>query len=214
MKPLALVLLLIVASVSLAQAPWLSEEETAKVKKAWPPFWEAEWPPNLKLYSLSRKYQRLYTMNNGRFKGRDMVELEDTSLKFAHSGGLKDFVGWTSVKGLALPKDKKILVWMENTDVRAFALVPRWRWSFPEGTVAVDALFNSDGKIFEIRSQTKGKKDWTSKVVYKNPNNFPAGYKGLKQSCASCHDNAGRTRSNLSSRHMGRRRAIQLASIR
>lgn len=164
--------------------PWLSRAETEAIKDIWPkavPF------GNLKFYDLPRRYQRLYTMNNGRFLGRDITDLEDHSALLALSGGMERLHGWKSVKGLDIPG--KVRVWEELTDVRAFASVPRWRWSFPNGTVAADVLF-FDGKIFEVRTQRKTDEGWKTKV-YKDLAKAPEGYVGAGKACPSCHDQAG-----------------------
>lgn len=168
--------------------PWLGRAEQDRIKAAWPV--GLAFPKDLKFYSLPRRYQRLYTMSSRPYN--DIVPLEDGSLQFVHSGGLAgvDQSEWISRKGLAIPEGSRISVWQEYTDVRAFALTPRWRWQFPAGTVAVDALFNADGKAFEIRTQTKKGDGWMTKVIHKDEDAAPRGYTGLKQSCASCHDYA------------------------
>ena len=171
-------------------SPWLSRAESAKVKAAWPK--NLKFPDGLKFYDLAPRYQNLWTENGGRFKGWRADELHYESEDLTVSGGMAyvDHSLWRSVKGLDIPVGKKIVVWKEDADVRAFAEVPRWRWQFPEGTVAYDVLLNRDGKHFEIRTQTKKDSDWQTKVIHKDAGAAPAGYVGLNQSCASCHDQA------------------------
>ena len=161
--------------------PW-NAELTAKIKEAWP----IEWPdPAPKFYSLSRKYQNLYTMNNGTFKGRNIDPLHNETLQF--SGGMDGLQQWGSGKGLMIPAGKKILVWEEDTNVRALALVPRHRWKFPVGRVAYDVLLGK-AVIFEIRNQTRTEEGWETKILYKEPKFAPVGYKGAGQACANCHN--------------------------
>ena len=165
--------------------PWLSRAESKRVEAIWP----GVFPPNLKFYALAPRYQNLYTMNGGSFKGRDIDPLHDEHHPFLVSGGMESMSGWGSVKGLDVPEGKKIKVWEENTDVRAFALVPRYRWRFPEGTVAYDVLYTKNG-IFEIRTQKRTKAGWSTEIVHKDADVVPVGYTGLRQSCSSCHDHA------------------------
>lgn len=165
-------------------SPWLSSSETNKIKAIWPE--KLQFPAGLKFYSLAPRYQNLYTMNNGSFKGRNIDPLHDEHHPFLVSGGMADLTGWGSMKGLDIPYGKRIKVWEENTDVRAFSLVPRWRWRFPTGTVAYDVLYTKAG-IFEIRTQERTDDGWATKVLHRDKEAVPSGYTGLQQSCASCH---------------------------
>lgn len=180
-----------------SEGPWLPRAEQVRVKAMWPK--GVEFPSGLLFYDLPRRYQSLFTMNNGRSRLNVPTELEDGSLGFhANDGSFTDLQvsggmahipasGWNSVKGLAVPTGKLIRIWSEDADVRAFAEVPRWRWTFPVGTVAVDALF-SGGMAFEIRTQVKGVDGWETKIIYKNASAVPDGFRGAGQSCASCHN--------------------------
>lgn len=165
-------------------SPWLSRAETETIKKVWPtsvPF------GNLKFYKLRPLYQQMYSMNSVPYN--DPVPLDgEVDPDLFVSGGLRDVHGWRSVKGLDLPG--KIKVWKENADVRAFVLVPRWRWEFPNGTVAYDVLLNDDGKPFEIRTATKEDGAWVHKVAFKDKDAAPVGFAGAGRACASCHDKA------------------------
>src|SRR3990167_3662954 len=167
--------------------PWLPRAEQARVKAMWPK--NVKFPQGLLFYDLPRRYQQLYTMSGGRDRIMSVQPLEDGSLDFELSGGMAHIPasGWNSVKGLAVPTGKRIRVHKEDADVRAYADVPRWRWTFPVGTVAVDALF-ADGKAFEIRTQTKGADGWETKIVYKDGAAAPDGFRGAGQACASCHN--------------------------
>jgi len=59
------------------------------------------------------------------------------------------------------------------------------------GTRFDEVLINEDGEPFEQRTRIKEKDGWTSEVSWKDESARPKGYTGLKQSCASCHDEAG-----------------------
>jgi hypothetical protein len=173
--------------------PWLSSSETDKIKAMWPN--GVAWNPNVKWYNLSPVYQSLTTMNNGRTKVNTPTSIYDRDTmsgdgaELTVSGGLAGH-RFRSIKGIDFA-GKKVIVWQEATDVRAFALVPRWRWQFQQGTVAYDFLLNGHGQPFELRSQTKGSGyEWETDILFKDVSARPAGYEGLKQSCVSCH---GRT---------------------
>jgi len=175
--------------------PWLSKQETAAIKARWSK--GLAFPDNLKFYSLEPRYQNLWTQNGGRFKGWRADPITDyESRQFMFSGGMKDIDHrtWRSIKGLAIPDGKKIAAWKEDTDVRAFALVPRWRWQFPQGTIAYDVLFKVDADdwtIFEIRTQEKLETNWsTGDVAFTDEKIAPKGFHGAGQSCASCHSHA------------------------
>ncbi len=166
--------------------PWLSREEEDEVEAAWPK--GVAKIAGMRSYSLAPLYQNMWTMNGGRSRFNvptSIVGLEPSELSV--SGGMVGVHGFRSVKRLAIPKGRRILVWKEDTDVRAFSLVPRWRWKFPEGTVAADVLFNRRGRIFTIRTQTKSDDEWMTKVLFNDEKEYPEGYAGLQQSCTSCH---------------------------
>jgi len=170
--------------------PWLSRAETDRIKALWPstlPF-----PIGLKFYRLAPRYQRLTTMNNGATKVRQILPLHDEHHPFVVSGGLDtvDASTWTSTKGLDIPAGAKIKVWQERTDVRAYDLVPRWRWRFPVGTVAYDVLSTPRG-VFELRTQERTEDGWRTEILHKDLTFAPAGYNGLKVSCNACHAQAG-----------------------
>ena len=175
-------------SVDGVDSPWLSGGETAAIKAAWPK--GVAFGKNLKFYSLAPRYQNLWTMDGGRFKGWRADPLDE---EFRHelvvSGGMASLnaSAWKSVKGLDIPEGKKIAVWKEDADVRAFALVPRWRWQFPVGTTAYDVLFSGDS-IFEIRTQTRSESEWETKITYRNKAAAPADYRVTVRACASCHN--------------------------
>lgn len=147
--------------------PWLSRVETKKIKALWPK--GVPYPNNLKFYSLRPVYQNMYTMNNGRSKFTD-VTYRDEPHPWQVSGGMHhiDKKHWRNVTGLALTGP--IRYWMEDTDVRAFALVPKHRWSFPKGTLAYDVLLRRDGDkehIFEVRVQEKFDNGWDDGTIYR-----------------------------------------------
>lgn len=62
---------------------------------------------------------------------------------------------------------------------------------YPDGTRFDDVLYNADGRIFEHRVRIKADGEWKNKIAFSDKDLRPAGYKGLKQSCSSCHDRTG-----------------------
>src|SRR5262245_27108899 len=124
---------------------------------------------NLKFYKLDPVYQNMFTMNNGRSKF-NVITPVDPADPWRVSGGLHhvDRKEWRNVTGLDLPGN--IVYWQEDTDVRAFSLVPKWRWQFPKGTLAYDVLLRiKDGKehIFEVRIHEKREDDWDEGTIYR-----------------------------------------------
>ena len=166
----ALALFLTVYASAFAQddeGPWLPKADQKKLLALMP-----EGVPiskNLKFYKLRQVYQKMYTMNNGRSKFNDITPFTDVD-PWRASGGMHhvDRNEWRNVTGLDLPG--KIAYWQEDTDVRAFALVPKWRWQFPTGTLAYDVLLRvKDGKehIFEVRVHEKREDDWDNGTIYR-----------------------------------------------
>ena len=174
--------------------PWLSRVETDRIKAVWPK--TLAFPPNLRFYAIPPRYQNLWTMNNGSYKGWASAELHDEPEEFKVSGGMAAIPAsdWNSVKGLDVPPGKFIRVRKVPIDVRAFALVPAWQWTFDPGITAYDVLSNASGDIFEIRTRTQTTEGWESKVAFKERQHAPAGYNGAGKACASCH---GRTDETL-----------------
>lgn len=167
---LAIAFLLTLCSTGFGQddaGPWLPKADQAKLLTLMP-----EGVPigkNLKFYKSEPVYQKMYTMNNGRSKFNDVTPIDDVN-PWRVSGGMHhvDRKEWRNVTGLDLPGP--IVYWQEDTDVRAFSLVPKWRWQFPTGTVAYDVLLRvKDGKehIFEVRVHEKREEDWDEGTTYR-----------------------------------------------
>src|ERR1051325_1644841 len=149
------------------EGPWLPKAEQKKVLALMPK--GVPIGKNLKFYKLPAVYQNMYTMNNGRSKFNDITPIEDVD-PWRVSGGLHhvDAKEWRNVTGLDL--SGKIEYWQEDTHVRAFSLVPKWRWQFPKGTLAYDVLLRvKDGKehIFEVRVHEKREEDWDEGTIYR-----------------------------------------------
>lgn len=169
-------------------SPWLPVREQERIRSLLPKSLKVG---NLKFYSLPRRYQNLFTMSGGsrRFNVPTSFD-EGWPADLRVSGGMAGLNGWESYKGIDLPADAKISVWKESTDVRAFSFVDRWRWRFPEGTVAYDVLVGPNGKVFEVRTRGKEGGIWYTSTVYKDSESSPVGFHGAGQACASCHNRA------------------------
>src|SRR6185437_2276010 len=164
-----------------AAGPWLPQAEQERLAKLL--------PKEVKLgrgwfYQLAPRYQNLFTMNSIPYMQVDT--LHDEHPEMTVSGGMLGH-SFKSVKRIEVPQGKKIVVWKQSVDVRAFAPTPLIRWSFPEGTRALDILLNNDGQVFEVRQQVKGDSDWETSIPFRDKTKFPVGYNGLERSCASCH---------------------------
>ncbi|MSQ94206.1 MAG: hypothetical protein EXR98_06580 [Gemmataceae bacterium] len=147
--------------------PWLPKAEQKKLLALMPK--GVPLGKNLKFYYSAPVYQNMFTMNNGRSKFNVITPITDVD-PWRVSGGMHhvDKKDWRNVTGLDLPGP--IVYWQEDTDVRAFALVPKWRWQFPTGTLAYDVLLRvKDGKehIFEVRVQEKRETDWDDGTIYR-----------------------------------------------
>ncbi len=166
----ALVLLFTFALSGFSQdddGPWLTTAEHKKLLDIIPK--GVPISKNLKFYHCSPVYQNMYTMNGGRSRINEITPTIDV-VPWRDSGGLHhiDRKEWRNVTGLDLPG--KISYWQENTDVRAFSLVPKWRWQFPKGTLAYDVLLRvKDGKehVFEVRVHEKRDEDWDEGTIYR-----------------------------------------------
>jgi hypothetical protein len=121
------------------------------------------------------------------------VPITGLAAKWHVSGGMVGVKGWTSDKYKYLPAT--VTHWVGNISVLNslgyYQQNRGVRRSYPDGTEFHDVLRNADGVVFEHRTRKKMNGVWDSQVVYRDVAARPAGYFGLKQSCASCHNEAG-----------------------
>ncbi len=166
--PFALLLLLTPIGFGQNDAgPWLPKADQKKLLTMMPK--GVPITKNLKFYKSDPVYQNMYTMNNGRSRFNVITPIDEVD-PWRVSGGLHhvDKKEWRNVTGLDLPGP--ILYWQEDTDVRAFSLVPKWRWQFPTGTIAYDVLLRvKDGRehVFEVRVHEKLEEDWDAGTIYR-----------------------------------------------
>lgn len=156
--------------------------------------YKPELPKGSKQYEPAKTTQRLaqVSSNGGPFLRRtDPVKIADMANTDWHqSGGMHGVRGVTSVK-------------YKNKDaVHKYAAIPVTNAfgvaqpemgivrTYPDGTQFDDVLWYN-GKVFEHRVRRKDDGRWSNTVVYKEPADYPPGYAGLKQTCASCHTKPG-----------------------
>ena len=125
------------------------------------------------------------------------VPIRDIPTKWHQSGGLAGVIGATSRKFRTLPTGKKVvhsvrLVPVGNDDKNPASTQDEYAITriYPDGTRFDDVLI-ARGGVFEHRVREKVSGSWKSRIVYTNNAYRPAGYVPLRQSCDSCHGEAG-----------------------
>lgn len=128
--------------------------------------------------------------------GRDRitpVPISRLEGKWQASGGLLGIKGWVSEKFKYVPSGG--YHWVGDIAVlngfNSYQNNRGIKRSYPDGTVFHDVLRNDAGVVFEHRVRSKAGGMWRSEVVHRDAAARPAGYTGLKVSCASCHSMAG-----------------------
>lgn len=137
-------------------------------------------------YNPARYTQSIFTLNS-----RPAIRaVPRTALlrKWQVPGGLENAQGWKSE--LYLLDGQYTYQWQERMPVvNQFGSTQYElgnRRSFYDGNLFADVL-SKDGKVFELRVAEKQNGEWRRYVAYKDESARPAGYAGLKVSCASCH---------------------------
>lgn len=128
---------------------------------------------------------------------RDRIVQVDRSLlekKWQVPGGMEGLTGWKVEKRKHLPADPA--QWIGNISVKnSLGYYQQNRGllrSYADGTRFDEVLTNAEsGKVFEHRVAIKEKGSWRRYVESSDANERPAGYVGLKVTCASCHSQAG-----------------------
>lgn len=129
------------------------------------------------------------------------VPVRELEARWHQSGGMHRVSGARSEKFRTLPPGKRVdyrlaLLEIENGIPKPGGGNYRQKEyavqrSYPVGTRFDDVLYNRHGQVFEHRVREKTWKGWKSRVAFSDQLRRPPGYAGLKQSCASCHDEAG-----------------------
>ena len=156
-----------------------------------PPPYKPELPAGSVAF-VSAKWTQEIAVTNSRDR-ISPVPVSRLESKWHGSGGLVGIKGWRSEKWKYLPTEPSH--WVGDIAVRnSFNSYQNNRGikrSYPNGTEFHDVLRNDAGLVFEHRVRTKDSGRWSSQIVYRDVSSRPYGYVGLKQSCASCHDEAG-----------------------
>lgn len=113
-------------------------------------------------------------------------------------GGMDGIDGWRSDLYKRLKSPTKIT--FGSIPVRNNIPPPAgfgWQWEkgwtrlYDDDTLFVDVLSHKD-KVFEVRFAEKKDGVWDRRVAFRDINNRPPGYDGLKgKTCASCHEQSG-----------------------
>lgn len=153
-----------------------------------------ELPKESKKYEPAKETQRLSQLSrNGGpfFRMTEKVKIADMQNTDWHQSG-----GMHGVKGVTSDKYKT------HDAVSKYAPIPVKNAfgsyqpemgivrEYPDGA-RFDDVLSYNGKVFEHRVRVKAEGQWYSSTVYREPANFPPGYAGLKQTCASCHTKPG-----------------------
>lgn len=147
-------------------------------------------PKGAQKYAIAQYTQEIAITN-----GRDRITAiprRHLKAEWQHSGGMVGVTGVVSDKYRTLPVPPK--VWVGNIGVvNSFGHVQYNRGivrSYADGT-RFDDVLSYKGKVFEHRVRIKVGGMWRSSVLYTDEDARPPTYRGLKQSCSSCHDQAG-----------------------
>lgn len=154
------------------------------------PAYKPKLPTGAERYESARYTQSIAVVN-----GRDEIDqipIENLEPKWRHSGGMEGIRGVRSEKFRTVPRGLES--WIGDISVRNSLGYDQdnrgIKRNYPDGTRFDDVLWH-EGAVFEHRVREKVKGRWRSTVVYSNPRARPAGYTGLKDTCASCHEQAG-----------------------
>jgi hypothetical protein len=166
----SLLIVLLASTITYAQAPWLVQKDQARLKSLWPE--EVPWPETMKFYKLPMAQQRIKILDDRSYYAFHLTDKDEEKEIWTVSGGLHSSPRseWGNVTGLAIPKGKKIKIWIGQRAIpRTGQLLDSLEWEFPTGTVAVDVLIRIKPKqqyVFELRMRTKKQGGWDS-IAYR-----------------------------------------------
>lgn len=152
---------------------------------------DPEVPKNAVEYKRDGYTQSIFTLNDR--PAIRYVKVSDLTDKDWHQSGGMLGIEHTSRKFKTIPAKSqvktdlaKIPVFNGSNDQYELGIVRE----YPNGTRFDDVLYYKD-KIFEHRVREKVDGEWKNKIAFADKELRPPGYKGLKQSCSSCHDRTG-----------------------
>lgn len=136
--------------------------------------------------------QSIFVLDN-----RDVIEPVGRSKleeKWQVPGGMVGVTGWEVEKwGLVPERPRHFIANIAVKNSFGFFQDNRGiRRRYPDGTRFDEVLKNAaTGEVFEHRVAEKTDGVWKRYVAFSETTARPKGYHGLKQTCASCHDEAG-----------------------
>lgn len=135
----------------------------------------------------------ILTDETGRFDRIRKVPRHELEVKWQVPGGMVGIQGWKVEKYKTVPGPVKN--WLAAISVKnsfgSYQDNIGLKRSYPNGSRFDEVLKNEKGEVFEHRIAEKIDGKWKRYVAYTNEQKRPPRYKGLEQSCASCHDKAG-----------------------
>lgn len=176
--------------VSRPAAPFVEPEGDPSPTGLWAP--NVEWFVGLEKYAPAKNTQSLSRV--GSFSYRDsniaIVSRMHLKAKWQVPGGMEGVSGWRSDLYRYVPNRKQyigmVAVFNGNND----QFEQGHKREYADGTQFHDVL-SYKGKVFEHRVAEKRGGQWERFVAYKDTSARPLGYFGLRQSCISCHSEAG-----------------------
>lgn len=161
-------------------------------KGAWSP--HVVWSEEYERYAPAKNTQSLSRVGSFSYRDSNIAIVPRIYLKakWQVPGGMESIEGWKSDLYRYVPtsgaKQRIAMVAVfngsNNQDEQGHVR------DYPDGTEFHDVL-SHQGRVFEHRIAIKDEGRWSRFVAYSNRDARPAGYFGLRQSCASCHNEAG-----------------------
>jgi hypothetical protein len=154
-----------------------------------------DFPKESKKYEPAKETQRLsqvreigspvFVRRTEKVKIADMANTD-----WHQSGGMHGVKGVTSDKYKTHDAVSKYALIQVKNSFGAYQPEMGIVREYPDGA-RFDDVLSYNGKVFEHRVRVKAEGQWHNATVYREPANFPPGYAGLKQTCASCHTKPG-----------------------
>lgn len=173
-----------IEEVAVEQAPFAPPDRLDQA-----PVGDGKLPPKGSKYVRARYTQSISVLN-----GYDNIERvpRDRLAEWARqSGGMEGITGYRSDVYRHVPKDATPFITSLGV-LNSFGYIQQnrgWTRNYPDGTRFDDVLTNTEtGGVFEHRVAFKENGRWIRRIIASDPLQRPAGYAGLKQSCASCHE--------------------------
>lgn len=146
-------------------------------------------PAGAEEYTPAKWTQAIYRQD-----GRQIVEVvpvKRVAARWHQSGGMEGLVH-TSVKYRTVPRGTvtKLGPIQVKNSLGYYQTETGVVREYPDGA-RFDDVLSVGGTVFEHRVREKRDGEWRSRIAYSDASARPLGYAGLKQTCASCHDESG-----------------------